>query len=109
MNTKHHLTHVVLTFLILVSLTPFLVLAGSTETLAAPPTQSATEVTGIVFEDQNENGIYDEGEAGIADVAVSNGVDVVRTAADGSYTLPLIDDTVYFVTKPAAYMVPVDA
>lgn len=109
MNTKHRSTHILLSILVVFMLTPMVVIAGSAETLAAPPPQEATEVTGIVFEDQNENGIRDEGEPGIGDVAVSNGVDVVRTAADGSYALPLIEDTVYFVTKPAAYMVPVDA
>ncbi|MEZ4657020.1 MAG: calcineurin-like phosphoesterase family protein [Caldilineaceae bacterium] len=78
-------------------------------TLAAPAPQDGTVVTGMVFEDQNNNQIYDAGEPGIADVAVSNGVDVVQTAADGSYSLPLLEDTVYFVTKPADYMAPVDA
>lgn len=85
-----------------------LVMASFAGAAAAPLSQTGADVTGIVFEDGNQNGTYDEGEVGIAGVAVSNGLDVVQTDGDGRYSLPLIEDTVYFVTKPAGYTVPVD-
>ncbi len=49
-------------------------------------------VTGRVFHDENGNGIVDAGEAGIANVLVSNGLDVVRTDTAGRYELPARDD-----------------
>jgi hypothetical protein len=41
-------------------------------------------------------------------VSVCNGRDVVRTDAQGRYRLPLTDDTIVFVIKPAGWMTPVD-
>lgn len=106
--TTHRMIHVVLTTFVALTITPFSLRAGHASSVAFPVEQAAPDVTGLVFEDQNANGVFDDGEPGIANVAISNGVDVVQTAMDGTYTLPLIEDTVYFVTKPAAYMVPVD-
>ncbi len=65
--------------------------------------------SGIVFEDSNGNGKKDRKEKGIAGVAVSNGVDVVVTDESGRYTLPLGDDQIFFVIKPADYRIPVDS
>ncbi|MCB0159916.1 MAG: calcineurin-like phosphoesterase family protein [Caldilineaceae bacterium] len=75
---------------------------------AAALPQAADTVSGVVFDDANLNGLFDTGEAGVADVPVSNGLDVVLTDADGRYTLPMLADTVYFITKPPGFMVPVD-
>lgn len=41
--------------------------------------------SGIVFNDQNRNGIRDGGERGVKNVAVSNGRDVVLTNRHGEY------------------------
>lgn len=69
----------------------------------------ANEVArGRVFEDLNNNGLFDEGEPGIAGVAVSNGRDVVLTDDEGRYELPVGDDTIVFVTKPRGFAVPLD-
>lgn len=65
-------------------------------------------ITGIVFEDKNRNGQFDAGEPGIADVAVSNQIDVVGTDADGRYVLPGREPMIVFITKPAGYQVPLD-
>ena len=43
---------------------------------------------GVVFEDLNRNGLRDAGEPGLAGVAVSDGVSVVLTGSDGTFTLP---------------------
>lgn len=63
---------------------------------------------GFVFADENANNRFDRKEKGIAGVAISNGTDVVQTAADGSYTLPAGADNIFFVIKPAGYRVPVN-
>jgi hypothetical protein len=75
------------------------------------PDGTPCSLTGFVFEDTNRDAVRQEGEPGIADVAVSNGLEVVTTGEDGSYVLPVFTQqggTTIFVTKPAAFMVPVD-
>ncbi|MCP4897827.1 MAG: hypothetical protein GY906_12715, partial [bacterium] len=68
-----------------------LVVAAVLLTLCSGSSLSAEEltsgVTGLVFEDLNENGRHDDGEPGIAGVAVSDQIDVVVSGADGSYKL----------------------
>jgi hypothetical protein len=66
-------------------------------------------VTGVVFHDLNANGRRDGGEAGIADVLVSNGLDVVRTDAAGRYELAARDDMSVFVIQPRGWRTPTDA
>lgn len=63
---------------------------------------------GFVFQDENENRIMDDGEQGIARVAVSNGVDIVHTNDAGSYELPVSNDEIIFVIKPRDWMTPVN-
>ncbi len=65
-------------------------------------------VRGTVFRDANRNARRDPGEAGVAGVAVSNGLDVTLTDAEGRYLLPAYDDMTVFITKPAGHAVPVD-
>lgn len=64
---------------------------------------------GSVFLDRNQNGLRDRDEPGIPGVAISNGIDVVTTDGRGEYRIPLAPESVLFVSKPAAYDVPVDA
>ena len=63
---------------------------------------------GLVYEDLNRNGKKDRAEKGLPNVAVSNGVEVVVTNAKGEYSLPVSDDNIIFVIKPASYSVPVN-
>lgn len=65
-------------------------------------------VRGIVYEDVNQNGKRESREKGIAQVAVSNGVDVVLTDASGEYKLPVRENSIFFVIKPNEYQFPVD-
>lgn len=44
--------------------------------------------TGHVYVDNNNNGIFDKGEKGLSGVLVSDGLNVVKTANDGSFSLP---------------------
>lgn len=66
-------------------------------------TQQPQTATGIVYEDQNKNGQHDEGEPLLAGIRISNGHDIVKTNAEGRYELPVTDDQIVFVIKPAGY------
>ncbi|UDL95912.1 calcineurin-like phosphoesterase family protein [Lichenihabitans sp. PAMC28606] len=70
---------------------------------------SSATVRGIVFEDTGITGIRQADSRGVAGVLVSNGREVVKTDADGGYTLPLRDETIIFVIKPAGFTTPVEA
>ena len=48
---------------------------------------SSSEISGIVFEDSNQNGTRDSDEAGIPGVIVSNGINVVGTNENGDILL----------------------
>jgi hypothetical protein len=72
-------------------------------------TQAQTgQAQGFVFEDRNHNGSLDAGEPGVPGVAVSNGIDVLQTQDDGRYTIPLPEESILFISKPASYRVPVN-
>lgn len=79
---------------------------------SAPPAvgQSSEQlrVSGVVYEDRSGSGARGSDDPGIPGVLVSNGRDVVRTDSEGRYTLPIDDEAVMFVIKPAGYSVAVD-
>jgi len=77
--------------------------------LVLPTAAAAATADGLVFADDNGNGLRDPAERGLAGVAVSNGRDVLRTDAAGRWQLPLDDDAIVFVIKPAGWTTPVDA
>ena len=58
---------------------------------------------GYIYGDDNNNGKKDRKEKGIANVAVSNGSDVVLTDSEGKYNLPVTDNSIIFVIKPSGY------
>jgi len=61
---------------------------------------------GVVFEDQNGNGIRDDGEAGLEGVRVSDQRSVTVTDGKGRWVLPEHDQAIYFVIKPRGYRTP---
>jgi hypothetical protein len=63
---------------------------------------AATTAQGLVYEETGS------GRRGLAGVMVSNGQDVVRTAADGRWSLPIADGDSVFVIKPAGWTTPTD-
>ena len=67
---------------------------------AAPAVPGARTVSGQVH---LERGMDDRPRAGLAGVAVSNGVDIVRTDAHGRYRIEVAPDGLVFVVKPAGY------
>lgn len=66
----------------------------------------AQSISGYVYEDTNKNGKKERSEQGLANIAVSNGVDVVVTDEKGYYELNVGDDNIIFVIKPAGYQFP---
>lgn len=70
--------------------------------------QNVSFARGIVFEDLDRDGRRDAGEPGIPGVAVSNQIDVVLTDQSGGYALPITNESIIFVSKPAGYQVPVN-
>ena len=65
--------------------------------------KGTAQVTGTVYLDLNENSRRDRSEKGLADVAVSNGAEVVLTDAYGKYRLPISQDAIVFAVKPSGY------
>jgi len=63
---------------------------------------------GVVYLDYNKNGKQDRFERGVPNVSVSNGIDVVRTNRFGYYQIPLAPENILFISKPAAFDIPVD-
>ncbi len=70
---------------------------------AAPAAETAR---GIVFEDLNGDGLYQDSEPGVAEVGVSNGLDVVETDAEGRYRISIESGNTLFITKPGGWAVP---
>lgn len=66
------------------------------------------KIEGFVYEDVNQNGKKDRREKGLAQVAVSNGVEVVLTDENGKYELPVGNDNIIFVIKPNGYQFPLN-
>ncbi|MEO1717341.1 MAG: calcineurin-like phosphoesterase family protein [Planctomycetota bacterium] len=66
------------------------------------------QASGTVYLDANGDQVRQASESGIEGVAVTNGVQVVRTDADGRYSLPVTDDTIISVIKPAGHQVPLN-
>lgn len=68
----------------------------------------AQEVSGFVFDDSNNNGVFDEAESGVANVLVSNQNDVTISDENGKYEITSSEETVIFITKPNGYKVPLN-
>lgn len=64
---------------------------------------------GVVFEDLDGDGRRDRNEPALAGVLVSDGQRLVRTGADGRWSLPIDGDHTVFVIKPAGFAFPTGA
>lgn len=89
----------------LVNRTPALPFTATLD-LRTSQQQGTDTVTGIVFDDLNRDGVHQANEPGVRGVLVSNGLDVVRTDADGRYRLPVRSDMSVFVVKPSGWRTP---
>lgn len=72
-------------------------------------THAQLTASGLVYEDANRNGSFDQGETTLNNIAVSNGEEVVLTNKDGRFTLKIDEkDATVFVIKPAGYEFPLN-
>jgi hypothetical protein len=72
------------------------------------PADDQSTFTGRVFDDANRNSTDDDGEKGVPNVTVSNGIEVTTTDDEGRYELPVHDNVTLSVTQPSGWQVPVD-
>ncbi|MBK0369186.1 calcineurin-like phosphoesterase C-terminal domain-containing protein [Flavobacterium sp. SE-1-e] len=70
---------------------------------------SAQTVSGYVYDDVNRNGKKESKEKPIANVAVTNGAEVVLTDKNGKYSLPISNDAIIAVIKPSGYAIPLNS
>lgn len=63
---------------------------------------------GVVFVDCDGDGKLGDQDSKFEGVKVSNGIQIVRTDANGRYELPVRDGSVIFVIKPTGYRSPLD-
>jgi hypothetical protein len=84
--------------------TPQVAPPAAAPSVVSPSEPVKTQVAkGTVFHDINGDGKKDAGDLPMADVKVSNGLDIVRTDTQGRYELPIGDEGQVFVIKPAGY------
>ena len=69
----------------------------------AQKTETSATVRGRVFEDRDGDGRLSKGDTPLPGIQVSNGEEIVRTDAAGNYELPLLDESIIFVTKPNGF------
>ena len=72
------------------------------------PGTGGESISGVVFEDANGNGAFDEGESGVEGVLVSNGADWATTDNDGRYEINVRDDMNLTIVQPTGWRVPTD-
>jgi hypothetical protein len=63
------------------------------------------QVSGIIFLDDNKDGVYNFGEQKLEGVAVSNQKEIVLTDHKGKYQITLEDTSFLYVIKPSGYQV----
>ncbi|MFD2532044.1 calcineurin-like phosphoesterase C-terminal domain-containing protein [Gracilimonas halophila] len=69
---------------------------------------ASIKVSGTVFHDTNNNGVFDTSEEGISGIMISNQKDVTLSDSEGAYTLSLSPGQSLMVVKPSGYNVPLD-
>lgn len=79
---------------------------GLALSIAAAGLAPRADVSGVVFVDQNGNGRRDAGEPGLPGASVSDQVQVVSTAADGTFRMAGVSGSaIVFVSVPDGYRV----
>ena len=65
-------------------------------------------ISGVVFEDANRSGTFDDGDRGVEGVLVSNGHEWTRTDADGRYEIAVREDMDLTIVQPSGWRLPTD-
>ena len=87
---------------------------GTVHVVPAASGETVTQIRGVVFHDRNRDGVQQDGENGIKNVMVSDGLNVVKTNRQGHYSLPLPSSEeeaaglAVFITEPDGFDVPYD-
>lgn len=63
---------------------------------------------GVVYHDQNNNRVFDQGDKPLPGIRVSNGTSITKTDNQGRYELPVDDDAIIFVIKPRNWHTPLN-
>lgn len=71
--------------------------------------KDALRAKGVVFHDLDRDGKFGPNDRPYAGVKLSNGTEIVTTAKDGSYELPIDDDSIIFLIKPSGFRTALDA
>lgn len=69
-------------------------------------TSAFAQVSGVIFEDENKNGVLELSEKRLPNILVSNGRDVVKTNKNGEYIISILSGNPLFVIKPKGYISP---
>lgn len=77
-------------------------------TLSTLGVSAQNNISGYVYNDLNRNSKKERNEKGIANVAVTNGEQVVLSNEDGKYELPLGRENIISVIKPSGYSIATD-
>ncbi len=93
-----------ITCLIIMALT--VVLSFILEQNVAEESNQKTMAKGVVYHDVNGDGKFNSPDKPLPNIKVSNGRTIVRTGSDGTYYLPVDDDTILFVIKPRSWRPP---
>ncbi|MGL4326627.1 MAG: metallophosphoesterase N-terminal domain-containing protein, partial [Tannerellaceae bacterium] len=68
---------------------------------------NAQDYSGKVYNDTNKNGQFDKGEKPLSGVLVTDGLNVVKTDKEGTFSLPGHPKARFiYITSPSGYMAP---
>lgn len=70
--------------------------------------QVSHKVSGMIYRDDNQNGLKDGNEEGLDGVALSNGEEIVLSDKKGRYKIELSEYQFLFVIKPSGYSLPLN-
>lgn len=68
--------------------------------------EAAEPLSGVIYDDRDDDGRRDRGEPGVAGVLVSNGRELAETDAAGRYRLAVAPGQTVFAIKPAGWRLP---
>jgi hypothetical protein len=89
-------------------LRPAALVLGLAALAGAAAAAEPESLAGVVFEDLDGDGRRGAGEPGVAGVAVSNGLDVAHSDAEGRFALPALEAGAFvFLTRPSGFDAPV--
>jgi outer membrane protein assembly factor BamB len=97
---------------VMLALVGLVVVSHAVQSWLPAGAQQPVNVSGVVFVDDDGDGVRDNNESGVENVSVSDGKTIVQTDASGGYTLATNVDRrlsdIVFVSVPSGFSVPPD-